>query len=66
MLFSAADVGEAGLHQARLAKAGRTMSAVDVTLSGMARARDETLATSDRDFSTVRDLVRIRSYRHPR
>ena len=66
MLFSDADAREAGLLQAQLAKSGNTMSAVDVMLAGMARARDETLVTSDRDFSTVRDRVRLRSYRRAR
>ena len=66
MLFSDADAREAGLLQAQLAKSGNTMNAVDVMLAGMTRARDETLVTSDRDFSMVRDRVRLRSYRRAR
>ena|SRR5688572_30518598 len=66
MLFSEADAREAGLMQAQLAKSGNTMSAVDVMLAGMARSRDETLVTSDRDFSMVRNQVRLRSYRRAR
>ncbi len=66
MLFSEADAREAGLMQAQLAKSGNTISAVDVMLAGMARSRDETLVTSDRDFSMVRNQVRLRSYRRAR
>jgi tRNA(fMet)-specific endonuclease VapC len=56
------DAREAGLLQARLSKAGKTMGTVDVLLAGMARRRGETLVTGDRDFSTVSREVRLRSY----
>ncbi len=60
------DAREAGLLQARLSKAGRTMGTVDVLLAGMARRRGETLVTGDRDFSTVSREVQLRSYHHGR
>ncbi len=62
LLFSDADAKEAGLLQARLSLAGETLGTVDILLAGMARARGETLVTGDRDFSTVRRDIRIRSY----
>jgi predicted nucleic acid-binding protein len=61
-LFSDDDAREAGLLQARLSGSGRGMNTVDVMLAGMARARGDTLVTSDRDFSAVRRDVKIRSY----
>ncbi len=60
------DAKEAGLLQARLAQAGATMGTIDVLLAGMARARQETLVTGDRDFSAARRDVRIRSYARSR
>lgn len=60
------DAREAGLLQARLSKAGRTMGTVDVLIAGMARQRSETLVTGDRDFSAVSREVRLRSYRRAR
>jgi len=60
------DAREAGLLQARLSQAGRTMGTVDVLLAGMARRRGEILVTGDRDISTVRREVRLRSYRRGR
>ena len=60
------DAKEAGLLQARLSLAGATMGTVDVLLAGMAKAREETLVTGDRDFTAVRRDVRIRSYARTR
>jgi tRNA(fMet)-specific endonuclease VapC len=60
------DAREAGLLQARPSKGGRTMGIVDVLLAGMARRRGEVLVTGERDFSTVRREVRLRSYRRGR
>ena len=56
------DAREAGLLQARLSKAGRTMGTIDVLLAGMARRRGEILVTGDRDFSTVSREVQVRTY----
>jgi tRNA(fMet)-specific endonuclease VapC len=66
MVLTHEDAREAGLLQARLSRAGRTMGTVDVLLAGMARGRDETLVTGDRDFSAVAREVRLRSYRRGR
>jgi len=65
-LFSNDDAREAGLLQARLSDAGRGMNTVDVMLAGMARARGDTLVTSDRDFSVVRRDVKIKAYERSR
>lgn len=64
--FSDDDAREAGLLLARLSGSGRGMNTVDVMLAGMARARGETLVTSDRDFSAVRRDVKIKSYERAR
>ncbi len=66
MVLTDDDAREAGLLQARLSRAGRTMGTVDVLLAGMARSRGETLVTGDRDFSVVGREVRIRTYRRER
>ncbi len=62
LVLTDADAKEAGLLQARLSLAGKKMGTVDVLIAGMARARGETLVTGDRDFSSVEQDVRIRSY----
>jgi len=63
MVMTDGDAREAGLLQAALSRAGRTMGTVDVMVAGMAKARNQTLVTGDRDFRTVARDVRIRSSR---
>ncbi len=48
--FSDSDAREAGLISGKLAGVGRMMGTVDVQIAGMAKARGETLLTSDRRF----------------
>ena len=53
MPFGEDDSREAGLLLGRLSRAGRPMNTVDVMIAGMAKARRETLVTSDRGFRQV-------------
>jgi tRNA(fMet)-specific endonuclease VapC len=48
--FSDSDAREAGLISGKLAGVGRMMGTVDVQIAGMAKARGETLLTSDHRF----------------
>src|SRR5437867_3483433 len=50
LLFGEDDAREAGLLLGRLVRTGRGMNTVDVMIAGMAKARRETLVTSDRGF----------------
>lgn len=59
MPFGEGDSREAGLLRGRLSRAGRPMNTVDVMLAGMARARRQTLVTSDRGFRQLADEIRI-------
>ncbi|HKZ64495.1 MAG TPA: PIN domain-containing protein [Thermoplasmata archaeon] len=59
MPFGEDDSREAGLLLGRLSRAGKPMGTVDVMIAGMAKARRETLLTSDRGFRQVATEIKV-------